>query len=128
MTIISRHRQCVFGTVDHGQFTPSPIGQIADDRWREIPIHFLRVRLDTWQVMPNHIHGILNLCPAMPPHNVSLGAIVGGFKSAVSRAVSAVGLGCFGWQERFLDRILFDDHAIQSMRRYIRDNPGRWRA
>ena len=128
VTIISQQRQCVFGTIDDGRFTQSPIGKIVEDRWLEIPIHFPRVTLDIWQVMPNHIHGILILNPAEPPDNIALGAIVGGFKSAVSREVNVIGLAGFGWQERFHDRILFDDHAIDRVRRYIQNNPRHWRS
>ena len=128
VTLISHRRQCIFGKVEHGRFIASPIGKIAEERWREIPTHFRRVTLDTWQVMPDHIHGILILNPAEPPDRVALGVIIGGFKSAVSRAVHIAGLGPFGWQERFHDRILFDEHAIQSMRRYIQANPSNWRS
>ena len=31
----------------------------AESRWQRIPRHFPHVQLDTWVVMPNHIHGIL---------------------------------------------------------------------
>jgi len=37
----------------------STIGQIANDRWYEIPAHFPFVTLGAFVVMPNHIHGIL---------------------------------------------------------------------
>jgi len=29
--------------------------------WQEIPLHFPVVELDAWVVMPNHIHGILEI-------------------------------------------------------------------
>jgi REP element-mobilizing transposase RayT len=36
-----------------------PAGKIAEQLWLEIPSHFPFVRLDSFVVMPNHIHGIL---------------------------------------------------------------------
>ncbi|MEH2384052.1 MAG: transposase [Nostoc sp.] len=37
----------------------SPIGEIAQKLWYEIPNHFSNCRIDSFCVMPNHIHGIL---------------------------------------------------------------------
>ncbi len=127
VTIVSQHRRCIFGAIEHGRFIPSTIGQIVDARWRAIPDHFPRVGLDIWQVMPDHIHGILILAPTVRPHDVTLGNVIGGLKAAVSRQVHSSGLGPFGWQERFHDRILFDADAVDRMRHYIQDNPMRWR-
>ncbi len=35
------------------------IGRIAEKCWKDIPAHFPNVRMDTFCVMPNHLHGIL---------------------------------------------------------------------
>jgi hypothetical protein len=37
----------------------SDVGQLADKFWIEIPDHYPGVILDTYIVMPNHMHGIL---------------------------------------------------------------------
>jgi len=37
----------------------SPIGEIAQSCWSEIPQHFPYAQLDSFVVMPNHVHGIL---------------------------------------------------------------------
>ena len=39
----------------------SPVGNIVDGFWREIPNHFSNVILDEYVIMPNHIHGIINI-------------------------------------------------------------------
>ena len=49
----------VFGYVANSQMILSEIGNIIDNYWREIPIHFPLVQLDEYVVMPNHIHGII---------------------------------------------------------------------
>jgi putative transposase len=33
--------------------------RVAETLWQRIPRHFPHVQLDTWVVMPNHIHGII---------------------------------------------------------------------
>ena len=37
----------------------TPIGEIAQSCWQEIPQHFPYVRLDEFVIMPNHVHGII---------------------------------------------------------------------
>ena len=39
----------------------SPIGKLAEKFWYEIPVHFPFVRLGAFVVMPNHIHGIIEI-------------------------------------------------------------------
>jgi REP element-mobilizing transposase RayT len=39
----------------------SPIGEIAQKYWQEIPRHFNHVKLDRFVIMPDHVHGILIL-------------------------------------------------------------------
>ena len=41
---------------------PNPIGQVAINCWYAIPDHFPFVVLDTFQLMPNHLHGVLWIC------------------------------------------------------------------
>lgn len=48
-----------FGECKNGEMTLSTIGAIVQGFWYEIPKHFPFVALGAFQVMPNHIHGIL---------------------------------------------------------------------
>ena len=41
------------------QFTASEIGNIAEKIWLETPKRFPHIYLDTFIVMPNHVHGIV---------------------------------------------------------------------
>lgn len=49
----------MFGEVVEGKMVLSPIGEIAQSCWQEIPEHFPFVHLDAFVVMPNHVHGVL---------------------------------------------------------------------
>ena len=46
----------------------SAIGQIANKYWNEIPVHFPHVNLDAFQIMPDHIHGIIQLLAVETPN------------------------------------------------------------
>ena len=59
ITICTAHRECCFGWVRDSVMVLSDLGEIAHRYWLEIPLHFPHVRLDTFQVMPNHFHGII---------------------------------------------------------------------
>ena len=37
------------------------MGKIAEKCWKELPEHFHNIELDEFVVMPNHIHGIVNI-------------------------------------------------------------------
>jgi REP element-mobilizing transposase RayT len=61
VTVCSHDRWCIFGEVASDVVRLSDLGLSAELLWRAIPDHFPWVELDAWIVMPNHIHGILNL-------------------------------------------------------------------
>ncbi len=35
------------------------MGAKAEEFWKEIPVHIKKVELDSFIIMPNHIHGII---------------------------------------------------------------------
>lgn len=61
VTICTEDKKMHFGTIKQGRMILSNIGKIADKFWRDIPNHFGDVNLDEHVVMPNHVHGIINI-------------------------------------------------------------------
>ena len=61
LTIVTHHREHSFGTVCNKIMELSHIGESAQQFWMDIPTHFPSVKLGSFVVMPNHIHGILNV-------------------------------------------------------------------
>ena len=61
ITICTKHREHYFGEIEHGKMCLSHVGILADVFWHEIKNHAKNVELDSFVVMPNHIHGILIL-------------------------------------------------------------------
>ena len=59
ITICTDGKKCFFGEVVQREMQRSPIGEIAHKLWCEIPNHFSNCQIDSFCVMPNHIHGIL---------------------------------------------------------------------
>ena len=59
VTICTNNRECYFGDVFDTEMRLSEIGSIAHSCWEQIPQHFPFVKLDSFIVMPNHVHGII---------------------------------------------------------------------
>ena len=61
VTICCHNRVCWFGNVVDGKMILSKIGGIAEKCWIEIPEHFPFVKLHHHIIMPNHVHGIIEI-------------------------------------------------------------------
>jgi len=140
VTICTSDGVCWFGDVDNGKMNLSKVGEIAQEYWQEITVHFSNVSLDEFIVMPNHIHGIVVIkhqqptkrgrdgaCPVSTSENtITLGNIVGSFKSAVTRWCCQNGSDDFAWQPRFYDHIIRNEKSLQKIRFYIHHNAKKW--
>ncbi len=70
VTICTKDRQCFFGNIEDGKMKLTNIGEMAQKYWFEIPEHFPFVKLDAFVVMPNHIHGIIEIAKKNDERNV----------------------------------------------------------
>ncbi|HEX2987584.1 MAG TPA: transposase [Chloroflexota bacterium] len=127
-----------------GQSGLSPCGKIALQCWENIPKHFPLLSLDAYVVMPNHVHGILMISECEPSspsggeisprlsfsgsRRGSIAAIVGAYKSAVSRQTRGLPCAETGgfWQRGYYERIIRDEAELGRVREYIANNPISW--
>ena len=61
VTICCQDRICRFGKIENGEMVLNDFGQIAYDEWEKLPERFPNMFLDVFQIMPNHIHGVVAL-------------------------------------------------------------------
>ncbi len=143
VTLCTRDRRCMFGKVVNGRMELSDFGSVADATWADIPRHFPHVQVPIWVVMPNHVHGILVITQAPPgvtddpfanqrptgPTRGSIGAIVGAYKSAVSKQINRLthSTGTPVWQRNYFEHVIRNDSSFAKIWQYIADNPARWR-
>jgi REP element-mobilizing transposase RayT len=138
VTITTEARAPLLGTIADGQVILSEFGRIAHDEWLNSATLRADVELDLFVVMPNHVHGLVvllpkQLLPKLPTApgrfaSRSLGALVGGFKSAASRRINELRdtPGTPVWQRNYYDRIVRNEDELAQVRAYIDDNPRRW--
>jgi REP element-mobilizing transposase RayT len=141
VTLCMRNHACALGDIEGGKMKLSRLGRIVEDCWGAIPIHFSNVELDIYTVMPNHLHGILifarragGACPAptkqrrAKPATSSLSAVVGSFKSAVTKKVNTIQNtpGRTFWQRGYYEHVIRNEADCDRIREYICHNPDRW--
>ncbi len=61
ITICTHKMQHLFGSVENGKMILSNVGVLADVFWHEIKNHAKNVELHAFVVMPNHVHGVIEL-------------------------------------------------------------------
>ncbi|MDR9419564.1 transposase [Gracilimonas sp.] len=151
VTICTKDRCHYFGEIRDGIMGLSEQGCAAWYFWNEIPNHFDNVKLDEFVVMPNHVHGIIQILPdengshpvgmlhatclqdinindrmsIISPKPGSLSTIIRSYKSAHTRWCNQKNYD-FEWQSRFHDHIIRNYRALNNIRRYIKMNPEDW--
>jgi REP element-mobilizing transposase RayT len=61
ITICCQHRIWRFGEVINGEMLLNEFGEIAYNEWIKLTERFPNFELDVFQIMPNHMHGIIVL-------------------------------------------------------------------
>ena len=81
VTPCTHMRVAHFGSVLDGQMRTNAIGDMVADVWQSIPLSFPKVTLDSWVVMPNHLHGLILLDSEHIESNPLLGDVMKWFNS-----------------------------------------------
>ncbi len=135
VTICTQDKKCLFGDVIDEKMRLSAIGEIVADEWQKTPQIRNNVSLDTWIIMPNHLHGIVvinnNDSPVKSNNNTfvtrknNLSSVIRGFKSATTKRIRRVRCD-FSWQSRFYDHIIRNEKSLNKIREYMINNPLKW--
>ncbi|MEO6130884.1 MAG: transposase [Saprospiraceae bacterium] len=145
VTLVTKNRRQYFGDVIDGKMELSHVGIIADILWTEIKYHSTHVILHQYVIMPDHLHGIIELKGNKPkpdvfvdPHSSeiasmryqnqgknTLSSITGSYRSAVSKHAHRLGFD-FEWQLRCHDHIIRNDGEYNRISKYILNNPLHW--
>ena len=138
ITICTYNRDHYFGEIINDEMQLSPLGEAANNCWLAIPGHFLHVELDSFVVMPNHVHGIIIVNELTPntyqqyrpnsfgPQSKNVASIIRGYKIGVTKFANENKLE-FKWQSRFHDHIIRNTNDHLKIQNYINTNPLRWK-
>jgi putative transposase len=141
VTMVTYHRDCLFGKIENGEMVLNDLGKIADECWRAIPEHFPNVDLDTHVIMPNHAHGVIvinddgRMGAIYRAHTTeqfgkptvgSLPTIVRTYKAAVTRIIGREHNATSIWQRNYHEHIIRSKREMDNIWRYIESNPAHW--
>ena len=138
LTIVTRERSPLF--------QDAALMDCAHQTWEELPIRFPNITLDTFVIMPNHLHGIVAIVGAIhelplqpPPPNTSLNSraqrrqmqlpkIVGYFKMNSSKRINRLRytVGTPVWQRNYYEHVIRNEAELARVREYIQNNPAQW--
>lgn len=138
ITIVCQDRAHLFGKIKNGEMVLNDAGCIADECWLEITNHFPNVVLREFVVMPNHIHGIVELktefaaavgandnSPLRSPSK-TIGSIVHGYKIGVTKWIRHNTDARNVWQRNYYEHVIRNHVEYQRLSKYIMNNPQRW--
>lgn len=141
VTICTNERVSLFGDVVAGTVVLNAAGRIGDDEWLRTSAVRPNAGLDSYVVMPNHVHAVAIIRqptataggrrpPAVPQSPTqTLGALVRGFKGACARRlVEECRLTAPIWQRNYHEHVVRDEPDLARIRAYIAQNPERWMA
>ncbi len=117
----------LLGALRHGECALSTFGLVVRRVWQDIPQRFPGVELDTFVVMPDHVHALLAMPEQTAEAGTSLSDVARWAKSRSAHEINVMRgtLGARIWQASFHDRIARTPDARDRIRRYIELNPRR---
>lgn len=146
-------RGLYFVTVDLDKRGDIILGNICDDKislneyGKVVEKELIRtekvrkqIKFDIYQIMPDHVHFILNVgvdsirpkntkgASIAPVQDCQLGWIIRGIKSAISGRI--LKMGCSNkliWQRNYYERIIRNEREYLAIKEYIKNNPKNWR-
>jgi len=136
ITICTHNKQCLFGTIGKGTMNLNPYGKIVRECWINIPQHYIGINSNVFIVMPNHIHGVIEIrgeetrsgSKPDPTKRHPLSEIVRAFKTYSSRGINELrdSHGTKVWQSGYYEHIIRGETDYREIGDYIIFNPAKW--
>ena len=61
ITICVRNLDCILSEIHAQSIVLTDYGKIVEKYWLQLPNRFHKIQLDAYMIMPNHLHGIINI-------------------------------------------------------------------
>ncbi|MBI5326386.1 MAG: hypothetical protein HZB41_14120 [Ignavibacteriae bacterium] len=152
ITICTKNREKIFGEIDNNSVRLNDAGLMIEKWYKNIENKFKNVKCDFHIIMPNHIHGIIQIvgadlcvCPDIQNEynkietqgehiGSPLHRIIQWFKTLTTneyiRNVKNNNWNSFNgrlWQRNYYERIIRNEIEYYKIRDYILNNPLNWK-
>ena len=137
ITICTKDRQHLFGSIENGRMIHNRFGEIAHNEWIKTAEIRDNVEILEFVIMPNHMHGIILLEGAygntplqakFQSPSKTIGAIVRGYKGTVTKQINVLRQmpGVPVWQRNYYEHIIRNEISYHRIAEYIINNPLKW--
>ena len=155
VTVCTQNRECLLGEIIDRKMVLNEIGEIVDDILNSLPNRYEQIKLDIYQIMPNHVHTIIQIVGAhhdapIMHHDTSvykraihesplqkrslLSRIIGYFKMNSAKLIHQINPNIPVWQRNYevypegsrRKHIIRNENELNAIRQYIIDNPKNW--
>ena len=153
ITICVQNRECLFGDIHNGNIQLNSFGNIVNQLWGQLSVHFPNVEIDAAVIMPNHFHGIIVITnsrglvskplvskPLVSKPSINyetqafyqlktqLGEIIAYFKYQTTKLINQQRdlQGTKIWQRNYYEHIIRNQKSLEFLREYILNNSLQW--
>jgi REP element-mobilizing transposase RayT len=136
VTICVYKKQCLFGSSENGTMRLNQYGEVVQKCWKDLQNHYEGINNRIFTVMPNHVHGILEIMPPNkrsgskpdPTNRYPLSEIIRAFKTFSSKGINELrhSPGTTVWQRSFYEHIIRTEKEYRETGEYILYNPAKW--
>ena len=119
LTICIKERHEILGRIQAGKMVLSEIGEQVKEITLNIEKAYSTIILDSFVVMPNHVHLLLLFVGGSK--NPSTSRVIQQWKGIATKKI-----GFPAWQEGYYDNILFTAEEYRRAKEYIQTNVKRW--
>lgn len=147
LTICTYENKRLFGEIKNGEMQLNQFGNIVLLTWNDLIDHIANIELGEFVIMPNHVHGIVNI---IEPENITyektdgnlsglkianthpsqkhLSEVVRQFKTFSAMRINNLRKmrGTPVWQRNYFERIIRNEKAYMIVEEYIHNNPFQW--
>lgn len=140
LTLCCKNRECLFGEIISETMVFNQLGEKAAEFWLHIPNYYPQARLHQFVVMPNHLHGIIEIVkdtkgechsPLQRDNKFNgtsqtIGAMIRGFKAGLTSWSRKNTVHYDLWQRNYYEHIIRNEKTYQKIVEYITNNPILW--
>jgi putative transposase len=143
ITICTWQKDLIFGNIAKGTIHLSKVGEFAGKELEKLSLTFSEIHLDTFVVMPNHVHILITISENDTatssvkaskteafghPVTGSIPTIVRAYKAAVTRRAALLRDSPVSqvWQRNYYEHVVRTEREKERIYAYIVSNPIQW--
>lgn len=117
ITICIKNRENLLGEIVEDKMQLNRIGKIIEKELLNMQIKFQQANVNIYQIMPNHIHFILEI---KRKDKIIIGNMIRYFKGRSSSKTKIY------WQRNYYEHIIRNENEYYTICEYITNNPFNW--